>query len=67
MTLPIDVPVVGAAIHCYREGTYIVDGKPFIVTRSGFVKVVVFTVVDGSRRAVAVHCGVGCRVAKPPY
>jgi hypothetical protein len=36
------------------------------VTRSGGLVVVVFTLADGSRRGVGVHCLADCRTVGPP-
>jgi hypothetical protein len=63
-----DVGVADTSAHlaCYFEGTYLHDGQPTIVTRSGGVTIIVVTTGDGARRAIGVHCGVGCNLAAPP-
>ena len=53
-------------VHCYGEGAYLRGGEPFLLTRSGGVTIVVFTLADGSRRGVGVHCLDGCGTVPPP-
>jgi len=61
-----DVWAGASEARCYGEGLYLVDGKPFLLNRSGYVKIVVFTAADGSRRAVGLQCVGGCVLARPP-
>jgi hypothetical protein len=53
-------------VHCYGEGGYLQDGQPFVLTRSGGVTIVVFTLTDGSQRAIGVACFADCRTVGPP-
>jgi hypothetical protein len=53
-------------VRCYREGAYENRGEPYLVTRSGAIRVVVLTLTDGSRHAVGLNCVGGCRPARPP-
>jgi len=55
-----------AEVHCYGEGVYLRGEERFLLTRSGGVTIVVFTLADGSRRGVGVHCLAGCSTASPP-
>ena len=53
-------------VRCYGEGVYLQDGKPFLLTRTGSLVIVVFTLADGSQRAVGVSCHADCRAVGPP-
>jgi hypothetical protein len=53
------------AVECHREGQYLRNGSPEIQIRSGAVNIVVFTLSDGSRKAVGVFCGVRCSPTSP--
>jgi hypothetical protein len=53
-------------VRCYAEGGYLQDGQPFLLTRTGSLVIVVFTLVDGSKRAVGVSCHADCRTVGPP-
>ena len=52
------------AVECHREGRYLRNGSR-IQIRSGSVIVLVFTLNDGSRKAVGVFCGVMCSPTSP--
>jgi hypothetical protein len=53
-------------VRCFGEGGYLNDGKPFLLTRTGSLVVVVFTLADGSQRAVGISCHADCRTLGPP-
>lgn len=51
---------------CYREGSYLQNGSPIVLLRSGAAFIVAFTFTDGTRKGVGVHCGADCIVVSPP-
>jgi hypothetical protein len=53
-------------VRCYGEGSYLRDGERFLMTRSGGVTIAVFTLADGSQRAIGVACSADCRTVGPP-
>jgi hypothetical protein len=53
------------SVECHREGQYLRNGVPEVQMRTGSVTVFVFTLSDGTRKAVGVICTVRCDPTSP--